>query len=283
VTLAVAVPAQRQGDGIVVLPTQIAHLRPELPADARATLVYIARGSGWYRQGTRSTQVGPGSLSLVVPGQACDVRGLGPTLGWIVRFRPDAAGVRLASATPVLRRPTWTLPLPSAALTVPVAARPRWEGRLRELAHELDARATGYGPAAQAHLTLLLVDLARLGLPPLDGPGQRREPVLAAVFGVLDTRFAEPLTLADVAQAVALSPRHLTRLVRRLTGATVMDWLLERRMAEARRRLLETDTPVELIAAQVGYRHPGHFRQQFRRLHGRTPSAWRAQARTGAA
>lgn len=279
-------PQRRQGDGIAVFSTRAVHQRTGMHTHAHVLLLYIERGSGWYRQGDHSTQVGPGSLSLVVPGEAHDVRGLGSTDGWIVQFRPDAAAVRIASPAtdPVLRRPNWSILLQPAALqgalTVPVAARPLWEQRLRELAHELDARPTGYGHAAQAQLTLLLVALARLSFPHLDGTSQRREPILAEVFAVLDGRFAEPLTLDAIARDVALSPRHLTRIVRRLTGASVMDWLLERRMAEARRRLLETDAPIELIARAVGYRHPAHFRRQFQRLHGRAPGAWRREART---
>ena len=39
-----------------------------------------------------------------------------------------------------------------------------------------------------------------------------------------------------------MSPGHLTTVVRRKTGRTVLEWIAERRMAEARRLLVEIPT-----------------------------------------
>lgn len=70
-----------------------------------------------------------------------------------------------------------------------------------------------------------------------------------------------------------------TPLVRRLTGRTVVDWIVERRLAEARRLLLETDDDVAGITERVGYGDVTHFIRQFRRAHGITPQAWRRAQR----
>jgi AraC-like DNA-binding protein len=47
------------------------------------------------------------------------------------------------------------------------------------------------------------------------------EPILAAVFDVIERRYHEPISLSDVATELALSPGHLTTVVRRKTGRTV--------------------------------------------------------------
>ena len=65
--------------------------------------------------------------------------------------------------------------------------------------------------------------------------------------------------------------------MRKETGRTVGQWILEYRMAEARRRLRGTDEPVEVIAERVGYADVTHFIRLFRRTHGLTPAAWRRQ------
>jgi|SRR5215216_4640437 len=70
------------------------------------------------------------------------------------------------------------------------------------------------------------------------------------VFAVIEQRFRGPLSLSDVAEAVHLSPGHLRTAVRRQTGRTVQDWIVQRRMTKARRLLVETD----LGAAEVGRR-----------------------------
>jgi AraC-like DNA-binding protein len=59
----------------------------------------------------------------------------------------------------------------------------------------------------------------------------------------------------------------------------VQRWITERRMAEARRLLRETDLPVEAIATRAGYRHPSFFIKHFRRDHAVTPASWRRRAR----
>jgi AraC family transcriptional activator of pobA len=44
---------------------------------------------------------------------------------------------------------------------------------------------------------------------------------------------------------VSLSLGHLTTVVKRKTGRAVQEWIAERRMAQARRLLIETDLSVE--------------------------------------
>jgi len=68
---------------------------------------------------------------------------------------------------------------------------------------------------------------------------------------------------------VSLSRGHLTTVVRRKTGRTVQEWIGERRMAEARRLLVETDLSVEEVGRRVGYGESGYFVRSFRR----TPTA----------
>ena len=53
----------------------------------------------------------------------------------------------------------------------------------------------------------------------------------------------------------------------------------ERRMAEARKLLRETDLTVETVAARTGYQQPSFFIKHFRRDHTVTPAAWRRQSR----
>ena len=135
------------------------------------------------------------------------------------------------------------------------------------------SRLDGYADAARAHLTLLLVHLGRLHW---DAPAERGiEPLLAAVFDVIEARSHEPISLRDVADAVGLTTGHLTTVVGRRTGRTVQQWITERRMREARRLLADTDLAVGEIAHRVGYREAGYFVRRFRAAHGVPPAAWR--------
>lgn len=105
-------------------------------------------------------------------------------------------------------------------------------------------------------------------------------PKLHEVFQFIEANYHQSITLCDVAQAVGYSSAYLTDLVRRQTGKTVNQWIVERRIAEARRLLMETDQTGNEIALSVGYQSEGHFFRQFRQYHGTTPQVWRNCQRT---
>jgi AraC-like DNA-binding protein len=158
---------------------------------------------------------------------------------------------------------------------VPPAARPAFTARIEALEDELARRREGYREAALAHLLLLLVEVARLAGDVVGELRGQREQLLADVFAVIERRYPEELSLRDVAASVSLTPGHLTTTVRRKTGRTVVEWITERRMTEARLLLTGTTLPVAEIARRVGYPDAGYFGRTFRRMHGTSPRQWR--------
>lgn len=125
----------------------------------------------------------------------------------------------------------------------------------------------------------LLIDTARLAAG-LQKCLLQSQPLLNSVFSFIEAHYQDSISLREVAEAVGRSPAYLTDLVRRETGKTVLCWIVERRMAEARRLLLETNQSVEQIAEAVGYIDRRHFSRQFLRLHEATPQAWRSTHQT---
>jgi len=105
-------------------------------------------------------------------------------------------------------------------------------------------------------------------------------PQLSQVFQFIEANYNQPISLCDVAVAVGYCGAYLTDLVRRNTGYTVNNWIVERRMAAARNLLLETDQCVSQIAQAVGYQYEGYFFRQFRQHHGITPQMWRKTQRS---
>ncbi|MUG98278.1 helix-turn-helix domain-containing protein [Scytonema sp. UIC 10036] len=105
-------------------------------------------------------------------------------------------------------------------------------------------------------------------------------PRLYKVFEFIELNYRRPISLKEVAQAVGYSSAYLTNLVRRLTGKTVNDWIILRRITEACSLLLRTNESVNQIALQVGYQNINHFYSQFRDCHGTTPHAWRKAQRS---
>jgi AraC-like DNA-binding protein len=164
-------------------------------------------------------------------------------------------------------------------LTVPAARKPVWSAAITAIETELAERNEGYRQAVLAHLTLLLIDVARLAGDVIGDLRRSGESLLAEVFTAIDRHPGEPLSLRDVARELGMTPGHLTTVVRRRTGRTVQEWIIERRMGEARTLLAETDLSIAEIARRVGMSDPGYFSRQFRRIHGASPREWRRRPR----
>ncbi len=90
-----------------------------------------------------------------------------------------------------------------------------------------------------------------------------------------DERLGTPLSVADLAAYLGVSPRTLARRFADQLGTSPGAWLLSRRVAAARTLLEETELPVEAIAARVGLSSPVNLRRRFRSATGTTPGAYR--------
>ncbi len=241
-------------------------------------VMYVTAGNGWHRVGLENSKVTAGSVLLVAPGEVHDTRGLVGVKGWLLLFEAsvldngrqrwvDLPGeiaflpfARSSSATP--------------KLMVPAPDRAEWNARFASLATELEGAALGRELVVRAELESLLIRIARLMGPSMK-LGAVNRPLLSEVFQFIDTRFAKPISLVDVAKAVRRSKAHLTTVVRQATGRSVLQWITERRMAEARRMLVETELEVGEIAGLVGFGEASYFIRRFQIAHHMTPLAFR--------
>jgi len=265
-------------------------------------IIYCEQGGGSHRLGTQKWDVRAGDLFLIAPYEIHDADNLGAR--WVLQFTVDAIApigypfqtvatttIAPPSENSLLSPPSENslLSIYSNPLLLPFLRlagtqsgyfhitsqkQPMWAQYLQSLQTELHLKQPGYKEAARAYLTLILVEIARLA-PERTAPPFQEQPLLAEVFGLIDARYAEPISLADVASAVGRSSSYLTTFVRRLTGRTVVEWITERRMAKARRLLLQTDASLSNICIQIGYRDTNGFIRLFRRLYGMTPGEWR--------
>ncbi|MEP7126716.1 MAG: AraC family transcriptional regulator [Byssovorax sp.] len=161
----------------------------------------------------------------------------------------------------------------ASVVSIPVHRRALLASFYAELQRELDAPTTGTLTAQKSFVSLILTEVARAmaSRPEAAGPSS----VVNEALSYIESHCTESISLQDVAAAVHRSPGYVTTLVRRSTGRSVQAWIIAGRLAEARRRLRNTDEMIEIIAERVGYADATHFIRLFRRAHGVTPAAWR--------
>jgi AraC-like DNA-binding protein len=93
---------------------------------------------------------------------------------------------------------------------------------------------------------------------------------------LVDSRYAEALTVEDLARAAGFSQAHFSREFRRAFGDSPHAYLLTRRLERAAALLRGTDSTVADICMAVGLESVGSFTTSFVRMFGKTPMAYRA-------
>jgi AraC-like DNA-binding protein len=107
-------------------------------------------------------------------------------------------------------------------------------------------------------------------------PADARETARAsAAARLIETRYAEPLTVASLAREVDLSPRRFTTAFREGLGVTPYNYILRCRLDAAARRLLDDAESVLDIALGVGFGDLSEFTRRFRDRFGLPPAAFR--------
>ncbi len=112
-------------------------------------------------------------------------------------------------------------------------------------------------------------------------------PVPTAPFGAWQVEAAKQLMLekldtgisvAEVAEACALSRSHFSRMFKQRTRMPPQQWLREQRVMKSK-ALLETSTMLLVdIALTCGFYDQSHFCRTFFKTEGMTPQRWQQQA-----
>jgi AraC family transcriptional regulator len=131
------------------------------------------------------------------------------------------------------------------------------------------------GASSLAMEGLVLEILAELARHPLPAEGRRPPPWFRRARELIHDRFAEKLSLGEIAAAVGVHPVHLARAFRRQHGSTPGDYIRTLRVEFACRQLTTSDIPMVQVALSAGFPDQSHFTKAFRRQMQMTPGEFR--------
>jgi AraC-like DNA-binding protein len=86
----------------------------------------------------------------------------------------------------------------------------------------------------------------------------------------------EELSLTKVAKFVNISPNHLSDKFKEVTGVNFVDYIARTRTERARELLQNSNLRISEIAFAVGFQSLSQFNRVFKKLSGKSPSAYRA-------
>ena len=251
------------------------HLPDNAPhRHAHFELCQVGRhGAGLFHTAGAAAAVGPGTVFIARPGAVHHVTNtVGPEmeLYWVsFQLRPSPA-----RGLPGLLRPL---------AEAPTAAVPDRGGRLALAWQALRVLAPAAAPETLHHLTAGLILCAAEAFRPWEvaeaPPGERAAPAAArAAIRYVHDNLDGRLAAGDVARQAGVSPRHLARLMRQATGATLGEYVLWARLQLAGHLLRRSGLAVKDVAARVGYPDVHHFTRAFSRHMGVPPAAYRRGA-----
>ncbi|MGY4760139.1 helix-turn-helix domain-containing protein [Paenibacillus caseinilyticus] len=110
---------------------------------------------------------------------------------------------------------------------------------------------------------------------------ETQHPAVVQAKEIIHQRFAEELSLDDLAKAVHRTPEHLIRLFRRDQHMTPIQYLWSYRVKQGLALISSTGLHIGEIAEQVGFKSSYHFARTIRRHTGKTPSEIRRESYAG--
>lgn len=100
-------------------------------------------------------------------------------------------------------------------------------------------------------------------------------PLVRTVMKYVHAHLGERITLEDIGRETFFSPIYCDALFKKETGRSIIDYVIEKRIDEAKRYLLEGTLPLAAIAEALGFRDYNYFSRVFKKRCGYTPSAYR--------
>jgi AraC-like DNA-binding protein len=89
------------------------------------------------------------------------------------------------------------------------------------------------------------------------------------------------IRIGELAELAKISHSYFTRAFKATFGCAPQVFILDRRIAQAKELMLNTDEPLCEVALACGFSDQSHMSRIFRRLTGDSPNAWRCAQRQG--
>jgi two-component system response regulator YesN len=101
------------------------------------------------------------------------------------------------------------------------------------------------------------------------------ENLIAKALEYIAAHYTENLTLQNVADTVHLSKSYFSLYFKKQTGRNFVDYLIELRIREAMRLLVESESRIYDVAKAAGFKDVKYFSKVFKKITGLTPIAYR--------
>ena len=216
----------------------------QLPAEEESCYVVLVAESGCTLQYAEQTMLlNPGSALLLGPGGGCIQQ--------------------TGSAAPE--------PEQSAVLYGSV----QWNSRLRTLLELMRTAMEEPDYPGALYLLLVLHYIEQECIAESSAVARPHNKTVERICAYLAANYRQKFSLSEVAARFYLSPYYLSRLFKRVTGQSIVDYINNRRIEAAQKLLETTELSISAVAEQTGFASAAHFRRVFHEVMGTGPLQYR--------
>ena len=137
-----------------------------------------------------------------------------------------------------------------------------------------------YSEILRVYLQLLLLKFKQYYVQQFAEQAKMNDPHFVHVqqFNMLvEKKFMEHHLVQDYAAIMGISPALLNKYVKKITGKTAGEVIIDRLILQAKRLLIYTDLSNKEIAFRLKYKDPSYFTRAFKRKTNRSPSQFRKE------
>ncbi|HAP60724.1 MAG TPA: AraC family transcriptional regulator [Cytophagales bacterium] len=271
------VPEYRLEGAVHFVLKRMETLEPDRPEDepphrhSYYTIIWVEEGTGTHTIDFAHYLVQPGSIYFLTPEQVHLLHLETPPRGWVVEFNADflaAQGIPLMYLTELQLFGHCDLVTPWKVAEEEMDS---WRSLLNRMEREQQQRASFWQDRIGSLLKGWLIDLYRYRqerVGEMEVPQGAAGRLVREFKGLVEHHYREWHKVANYADALAVTPGHLSETVKAETHLPAKHIIQDRLLLEARRMARFTEYSVKETAHALGFDDPSHFAKVFKKVVG---------------
>ncbi|UNK16489.1 AraC family transcriptional regulator [Paenibacillus sp. N3/727] len=236
-------------------------------------IIYIVEGSGEFIIGGKTYELHQGDVAIYNPGVPHEERSRASGPFKVIYCGVD--NLHIDGVPQGMLLPPYVDPVISCEKYAY-----KVESYLSEILQECDSQVLGYETLSTNLLMSLITVIYRIvdvkhQFQSLKGKNE----IALRTKHFIDKNYTQSISLKDIADTLYVSQHYLSHLFKKELGDSPFNYLISRRIEEAKRLLANSDSPVHEVASLVGYGNEKYFSILFKKVTGQTPSSFRDQER----
>lgn len=238
------------------------------------TFMYLTAGEAVMSVGSMTYTIHQHECLFVPAGQVFSFNNVDENQGFICNFPPDFILGKYGSRD-LLNRFEFLQVWGNARVQLNEGQAQQVQALFTRILQEYQERALQQYDLIQAYFLTLLFEIDQAYQPLFAHPQAQSIALSKQFIALVFSQIQSKHLVTDYADLLHLSPNHLNRVIKKITGKSPSKWIDEALLMEAKVLLHQTAYPINQIAHSLNIDDPSYFSRLFKKYTGMTPLQFR--------